>query len=83
MWYFNQTMVEDYTDQLPNFFELVDNMDWTFDNMIAACEIVSHPNDGDDLMNSAILFTIIIHHLFDLCKDSAFCLLCESAKAAY
>ena len=50
--YFNQSMVEDYSDQLPDFFELVDNMDWTFDNMIAACEIVSHPNDGDDLMNS-------------------------------
>ncbi len=50
--YFNQTMAADYADELPNFFELVDNMEWTFDNMISACEIVSHPNDGDDLMNS-------------------------------
>ena len=49
--YFNQRLVEDYAD-LPNFFELVDSGDWTFANMIAACEIVSGSADGDDLMNS-------------------------------
>ena len=49
--YFNQTLAADYED-LPNFFELVDNMEWTFDQMIEACEIVSHSADGDDLMNS-------------------------------
>ena len=49
--YFNQTLAEDYID-LPNFFDLVDEKEWTFDNMIAACEIVSGSLDGDDLMNS-------------------------------
>ncbi len=50
--YFNQTLAEDYAGELPNFFELVDNMEWTFDNMISACEIVAHSNDGGDLMDS-------------------------------
>jgi hypothetical protein len=49
--YFNQSLAEDYAD-LPNFFELVDNKEWTFDRMIEACEIVSGSVDGDDLMNS-------------------------------
>ncbi len=49
--YFNQTMAAEY-DGLPNFFELVDNMEWTFDAMIEACVVVSHSADGDDLMNS-------------------------------
>jgi hypothetical protein len=49
--YFNQTLAADYQD-LPNFFELVDNKEWTFEAMIDACEVVSSSMDGDDLMNS-------------------------------
>ncbi|MBE6660965.1 MAG: hypothetical protein E7605_06135 [Ruminococcaceae bacterium] len=49
--YFNQAIAED--SDLPNFFDLVDDHQWTFANMIAACEIVSTSADGDDLMNSA------------------------------
>ena len=50
--YFNQYMARDYEDDLPNFFELVDNKEWTIERMIDACEIVAHPNDGDDELNS-------------------------------
>ena len=49
--YFNQTMAKDY-EELPNFFDLVDNDDWTIEQMQLACETVAHSNDGDDEMNS-------------------------------
>ena len=50
--YFNQYLAKDYEEDLPNFFELVDNMEWTVDRMIDACEVVAHPNDGDDEINT-------------------------------
>ena len=50
--YFNQTMVEDYTE-LPNFFELAANQEWTLAEMLDACEIVAHSNDSDTELNSA------------------------------
>ena len=50
--FFNQVIANDYSD-LPNFFELAANKEWTLEEMIFACETVSHPNDGDDQMNSA------------------------------
>ena len=50
--YFNQTLAKDY-EELPNFFELVDNMEWTFEQMEIACELVAHSADGDDEMNSS------------------------------
>lgn len=50
--FFNQVLAADYTD-LPNFFELAENREWTLEEMINACSIVSSSLDGDDLMNSA------------------------------
>jgi hypothetical protein len=50
--FFNQDLAADYTD-LPNFFELAENREWTLEEMINACAIVSSSLDGDDLMNSA------------------------------
>lgn len=50
--FFNQVLAADYTD-LPNFFELAKNNEWTFEEMINACSIVSSSLDSDDLMNSA------------------------------
>ena len=50
--YFNQDLAKDYTD-LPNFFDLAKNREWTFEELIDACTIVSSSADGDDLMNSA------------------------------
>jgi len=50
--YFNQTMLADYADTLPNFFELAANYEWTIEEMLEACEVVSHSTD-DDLLNSA------------------------------
>ncbi|MBE6620626.1 MAG: hypothetical protein E7625_04610 [Ruminococcaceae bacterium] len=50
--YFNQQIAKDYEEELPNFFELVDNKAWTFEQMVDACEIVSHDADGDDDMLS-------------------------------
>ena len=50
--FFNQVLAADYTD-LPNFFELAENREWTFEEMINACSIVAASLDGDDLMNSA------------------------------
>lgn len=51
--FFNQVIANDYADDLPDFFELVQNKEWTLEEMIFAGETVSHPNDGDDQMNSA------------------------------
>ena len=51
--FFNQVITNDYVDELPDFFELAANKEWTLEEMIFACETVSHPNDGDDQMNSA------------------------------
>ena len=51
--YFNQTLVENYADELPDFFELAMNQNWTIEEMLSACEIVSYSNDGDELINSA------------------------------
>jgi hypothetical protein len=50
--FFNQTVAADYT-ALPNFFELAENREWTFEEMIDACTIVSGSLDGDEQMNSA------------------------------
>jgi predicted small lipoprotein YifL len=50
--YFNQQIVKDYQDELPNFFQLVDDKEWTFEQMIDACEVVSGDMDGDDEMAS-------------------------------
>lgn len=50
--FFNQALAADYTD-LPNFFEMAENKEWTLEEMIDACTIVSSSLDGDDLMNSA------------------------------
>lgn len=49
--YFNQNIAADYT-ALPNFFELAENEEWTFEVMINACTIVAGSLDGDELMNS-------------------------------
>ena len=49
--YFNQTLAKDYED-LPNFFKLVDDKEWTLEEMQLASEMVAHSNDGDDEMNS-------------------------------
>lgn len=49
--YFNQDLAADYT-ALPNFFELAKNYEWTFEEMINACSVVSSSLDGDELMNS-------------------------------
>lgn len=51
--YFNQAMFEKYADELPDFFELAANQEWTLEEMLNACEIVAHSNDSDDLLNSA------------------------------
>ncbi len=51
--FFNQVIANDYADELPNFFELAANHEWTLEEMIFAGETVAHPNDGDDQMNSA------------------------------
>ena len=50
--FFNQSMVEDYAEELPNFFELAANNEWTIEEMLNACEIVAHSDDGDELLNS-------------------------------
>ncbi len=50
--YFNQNLAKDYDEDLDNFFTLVDNMEWTVERMVDACEVVAHPNDGDDELNS-------------------------------
>ena len=50
--YFNQTMYADYSDVLPNFFNLASNKEWTIEVMLDACEVVSHSADNDDLLNS-------------------------------
>jgi hypothetical protein len=50
--FFNQDIAKDYT-ALPNFFELAENREWTFEEMIDACTIVSSSLDGDEQMNSA------------------------------
>jgi hypothetical protein len=50
--FFNQDMADDYTS-LPNFFAFAADGDWTLEEMIYACEDVSHSADQDDLMNSA------------------------------
>lgn len=50
--FFNQKLAGDYTE-LPDFFALAADGDWTLEDMISACELVSHSADQDDLMNSA------------------------------
>ena len=49
--FFNQVMAGDY--ELENFFEMATEGTWTLEELIAACEIVSHSNDSDEQMNSA------------------------------
>ncbi len=51
--YFNQTLAENYVDDLPDFFELATKGDWTLETMIEACTAVAVSEDGDELINSA------------------------------
>jgi hypothetical protein len=48
--YFNPVIAED--NELDDFYAMVEDGTWTFEAMIQACEIVSHSDDDDDLMNS-------------------------------
>jgi hypothetical protein len=48
--YFNQNIAADY--DLPDFFTLVEDYEWTLEQMIDACDIVFTSLDGDDEMNS-------------------------------
>jgi hypothetical protein len=48
--YFNQNIAADY--DLPDFFTLVEDYEWTFEQMIDACEVIFTSLDGDDEMNS-------------------------------
>ena len=49
--YFNPSIAADYED-IPDLYELVANMEWTWEVMLDACEVVASSLDGDDLMNS-------------------------------
>ena len=49
--YFNPTIAADYAD-VPDLYALVESMEWTWEVMLDACEVVSASLDGDDLMNS-------------------------------
>ena len=50
--FFNQTLQSDYED-LPDFYELAAEHEWTLETMILSCELVAHSTDTDDLINSA------------------------------
>ena len=50
--FFNQDLHGDFVDDLPNFFDLASDGVWTIEEMIAACEIVAHSDDDNDLMDS-------------------------------
>jgi hypothetical protein len=49
--YFNPSLAADY-EGIPDLYALVEDMSWTWEVMLDACEIVSTSLDGDDLMNS-------------------------------
>ena len=51
--YFNETLLSDYED-LPDFVDLAEGHEWTYEVMIESCEFVSFSGDGDDVMNSAL-----------------------------
>ena len=51
--YFNQELAKDYAEELPNFFEIAENKEWTFEAMLDACEVVASSADGDQEMNSS------------------------------
>lgn len=48
--YFNTTIADDYG--INNFYELMEDGDWTMETMISACDIAATSLDGDDLINS-------------------------------
>lgn len=50
--YFNETLASDY-EALPDFVDMAEGYEWTYEVMIESCEIVSFSGDGDDYMNSA------------------------------
>jgi hypothetical protein len=50
--FFNQDLHGDFVDDLPNFFDLAADGVWTIEEMIAACEIVAHSADENDLIDS-------------------------------
>ena len=51
--YFNQSMYADYAEDLPNFFDLAADGEWTLEEILDACEVVAHSADNNDLLDSA------------------------------
>ena len=49
--YFNPSIAADYED-VPDLYAMVEDMTWTWEVMLDACEVVASSLDGDDLMNS-------------------------------
>ncbi len=50
--FFNQNLHNDFED-LPDFYELVQDGEWTLDVLIESCELVVSSLDTDDIINSA------------------------------
>lgn len=50
--FFNQVLQQDFED-LPDFYELVNQDAWTLEEMIECCEFVAFSGDTDDIINSA------------------------------
>lgn len=59
VYYFSKQIAENYADQIPNMYELVDNGDWTMEALYECVMAVSEDLDGDDNMTGDDMFGLI------------------------
>ena len=58
VYYFNKQIASDHVE-IPNMYELVENGEWTFEELAACVSAVSHDLDGDGEMTGADQFGLI------------------------
>ncbi len=50
--FYNKELAKDFSDELPDFYALVNSGEWTMDAMIEAADTVAHDESGNDMLDS-------------------------------
>ena len=59
VYYFSKQLAEDYANEIPNMYELVDNGEWTMEALAECVLAVSQDVDGDDEMTGNDMYGLI------------------------
>ena len=59
VYYFSKQIAEDYADDIPDMYELVDNGEWTLEALAECVMAVSQDIDGDDEMTGNDMYGLI------------------------